>query len=281
MISFIRKLTFHPSRVKRLQITLLYCALGLFANFFTFQLFCTPVWWASIICAAFVFAVALIPFVTYRPLRAVLYFLLGTGVPVCIYIIAFFSYPYPADQVFVNVVLFLFGFVYFGVSILAFIPLYMLYHVYRYFQDAGLLGRRCVAAGAILPMLVLSVYLFQLSGYCHRLQSIEATTMTTGDYMLRLPRGYFTERYLGMHWKYHTRLCYLYDGQRPPLHDPFMVVGLLVYPYLLHHQSRSGKGFTYNYDIDTSKKYYHLLFPSLPMEVPCKCSYSTILRDYP
>ncbi len=128
-------------------------------------------------------------------------------------------------------------------------------------------------------MLVLFFYLFQLSRYCRKLQDIEAEATTTQDDMLRLPRDYFTERYLGMHWKYHTRLCYLYDGQRPPLHDPFMVVGLWVFPYLQNHQSVSGKGFTYKYHIDTSKKYYHLLFPSMPMEVSCKCSYGIVFLN--
>jgi hypothetical protein len=281
LISFVLKLAFHPSRVKRLQITLLYCTIGLFANFYTLQLFCTPVWWASLICIAFVTAVAFIPFVAYKPLLALFYFLLGVGVPVCVYIISFFSYPYPGDEVLLNVLLYLIGFVCFGISFLSFIPLYLMYHVYCYFKGAELLYRRYILAGIISPLLVLSFYLFQLSGYCNKLQSLEAEATITKDYMLLLPRNYFTERYLGMHWKYHTRLCYLYDGQRPPLHDPFMVVGLWVYPYLIYHQSRSGKGFTYKYNIDSSKKYYHLLFPSMPMELTCRCSYGTVFRNYP
>ena len=281
LISLLRKLAFHPSPVKRLQITLLYCALGLCANFYTLQLFCTPVWWATVICIAFVIAVAFIPFVAYKPLLVVFYFLLGAGVPVCIYIISFFSYPYPGDDVLPNVLLYLIGFVCFGISFLSFIPLYLLFHVYCYFRGAELFYRRYIVAGIILPLLVLSVYLFQLSGYCRKLQTLEAEVTTTKDYILLLPRDYFTERYLGMHWKYHTRLCYLYDGQRPPLHDPFMVVGLWVNPYLLNHQSSAGKGFTYKCNIDSSKKYYHLLFPSMPMELTCRCSYGGALLNYP
>ena len=34
-----------------------------------------------------------------------------------------------------------------------------------------------------------------------------------------------TERIAGMHFLYHTRFC-IYDGWRPPLHDPAMVLGM-------------------------------------------------------
>ena len=48
--------------------------------------------------------------------------------------------------------------------------------------------------------------------------SSAAKKVKNGEYDTKNP---MTERILGMHFRYHTRIC-IYDGWRPPLHDPAM-----------------------------------------------------------
>ena len=70
-----------------------------------------------------------------------------------------------------------------------------------------------------------------------------------------------TERIVGMHFRYHTRIC-IYDGWRPPLHDPAMILGMRL---------------TGDQDplAGTSLKervaLYHRLFPTLPVKARCAC----------
>lgn len=41
-----------------------------------------------------------------------------------------------------------------------------------------------------------------------------------------LNKNFMTEKILGMHFKYHTRIEMIYDGWRPPMHEPIMVIGM-------------------------------------------------------
>ena len=50
------------------------------------------------------------------------------------------------------------------------------------------------------------------------------TALTSGN-TSEIQRNYMTERMLGMHFKYHLSFCQ-YDGWRPPLHDPSVVVAI-------------------------------------------------------
>ena len=83
-----------------------------------------------------------------------------------------------------------------------------------------------------------------------------------------LEKSYFTEKILGMHLIYHTKIC-LYDGWRPPIHEPMLVLSLWM-----------------NKNIDplpVSLKQRHFLykkfFPENAIKQKCSCAIS-YSQDY-
>ena len=89
--------------------------------------------------------------------------------------------------------------------------------------------------------------------------SSAAKKVKNGDYDTKNP---MTERILGMHFRYHTRIC-PYDGWRPPLHDPAMVMGMR-----LTGDKDPLEGMT----LETRLQFYHEVYPSLPVKNHCACS---------
>ena len=89
--------------------------------------------------------------------------------------------------------------------------------------------------------------------------SSAAKKVKNGEYDTKNP---MTERILGMHFRYHTRIC-IYDGWRPPLHDPAMVMGMR-----LTGDKDPLEGMT----LETRLQLYHEVFPSLPVKNHCACS---------
>ena len=79
---------------------------------------------------------------------------------------------------------------------------------------------------------------------------------------------YLTELILGAHWKYHTEFC-IYDGKRPPFHDPVLVVAnKILFPY--EHFARG----TNLYQMYSEKQYtlYKVLYPNRPLGFNCNCA---------
>ena len=89
--------------------------------------------------------------------------------------------------------------------------------------------------------------------------SSAAKKVKNGEYDTKNP---MTERILGMHFRYHTRIC-IYDGWRPPLHDPAMVMGMR-----LTGDKDPLAGMT----LETRLQLYHEVFPTLPVKNHCACS---------
>lgn len=258
--SFFKKLFFHPDRRKRLFISLLYCGLGVYANFFLFQVFCLPVIQAVVSCLLFLAAVLVLPFVKNHWWRKLVYFFVGTGVPICLYCIWFLMDTWDVQHaiVYYFFVYLLLG-LFFGIGLLAYIPVYLLYHIYRYFNVATMHERLAQIAGCVLPFVILLFYLdaFRKQYYLFK----EAVTYNK---VVNLPANYFTERLLGIGFKYHTQLEFVYDGWRPPLHDPFLNIGLWIYA-----------DSSYPFKKLNRIKYYRMLFPAIPLKVNCPCSYTT------
>ena len=86
------------------------------------------------------------------------------------------------------------------------------------------------------------------------LYSSAANKVRQGEYDTRNP---MTERVLGMHFRYHTSFC-IYDGWRPPLHDPAMVIG-----------TRLGGGDPlHDMSLEERLALYHKVFPNNPVKYP-------------
>ena len=89
--------------------------------------------------------------------------------------------------------------------------------------------------------------------------STAAKKIKQGEYDTKNP---MTERILGMHFRYHTRIC-IFDGWRPPLHDPAMVIGMRL---------TGDKDPLDGMSLETRLQLYHEVYPSLPVKNHCACS---------
>lgn len=97
--------------------------------------------------------------------------------------------------------------------------------------------------------------------------SSAAKKIQNGEYDTKNP---MTERILGMHFRYHTRIC-PYDGWRPPLHDPAMVLGMR-----LTGDKDPLKGLT----LESRLVLYHTVYPSHPVKADCACSIDSKFAGY-
>lgn len=70
-----------------------------------------------------------------------------------------------------------------------------------------------------------------------------------------------TERIAGMHFKYHTSFC-IYDGWRPPLHDPAMVLGMRL---------NGGRDPLCGMPLKDRVSLYHSMYPDRPVKAHCAC----------
>ena len=74
-------------------------------------------------------------------------------------------------------------------------------------------------------------------------------------------RNPMTERIAGMHFLYHTSFC-IYDGWRPPLHDPAMVLGMRL------NKGRDPLG---GMKLKDRVALYHNMYPDRSVKSRCAC----------
>ena len=79
-----------------------------------------------------------------------------------------------------------------------------------------------------------------------------------------------TERIAGMHFLYHTSFC-IYDGWRPPLHDPAMVLGMRL---------NGGRDPLFGMSLEDRVALYHSMYPSRPVKTRCACSKESERNGY-
>lgn len=79
-----------------------------------------------------------------------------------------------------------------------------------------------------------------------------------------------TERIAGMHFLYHTCIC-IYDGWRPPLHDPALVLGMR-----LNGRRDPLQGM----ELKDRVELYRRLYPDRPVVLPCACCLESAINGY-
>jgi hypothetical protein len=270
---FLKKLPFHPNPWARAAITFAYIGVAIFGNFFV-QAFCLPVWWAAILVLFFFISILIVPFSGDGMVSKVLYFFIGTGLPICLYCVIFLSDPW--EGLLGNWYLYILMTFFLGLGLLAFLPFYLLNHIRLYFKRADKIRRRVLLAGSILPFIVCVVY---TPLFYYHLQVFEKSVRTGPEAIRQLPRNYFIERILGIGFKYHTRICY-WDGWRPPLHDPYLNTALWFTSE--EYFPLGDYPFKENFDLSLSERitYYHHLFPGEPIRIDCPCSYDAYGESY-
>ena len=87
----------------------------------------------------------------------------------------------------------------------------------------------------------------------------------------QVPNGNpMTERIAGMHFLYHTSFC-IYDGWRPPLHDPAMVLGMRL---------NGDRDPLCGMSLEDRVALYHSMYPDRPVKARCACSKESERNGY-
>lgn len=89
----------------------------------------------------------------------------------------------------------------------------------------------------------------------NEIEKFEASKFT------KLEKNFMTEKILGMHFIYHTRIC-IYDGWRPPKHEPILVIGMWM----------NNRIDPLNVDLATRLKLYKQFFPENKYKFNCSCA---------
>ncbi|UTW61839.1 hypothetical protein KFE98_17770 [bacterium SCSIO 12741] len=277
ILSAYRALIGRLNRIPTKVTSLIYLVLILFmiwANFWD-QHFCIPVSWASWVLLVVTIAFLLFPFMEHIPwFRRIGLLLHGCFIWILIYSLGFAA-SFDGIAPFVLITL---GILVWGIGLIPY--MWMLFiHVcqLRYKKYKHLRSERFFFwLGMGIPP-ALALFFVLLLG---SVQSDLQYARTTKDFQelhrfYPPPKKYAMERLLGAHFIYHTQLC-LYDGWRPPLHDPWLNT------YLFLSNSRwqelpdtlNGQSLT----LMLRAQLYHEVFPDSDMAIDCDCSRTRLLN---
>lgn len=246
------------------------------ANTFLFQVFCHPVLWAEIVLLVCIGAFLCWPWLAVQPnpLRYAALFLQGALVPIGIYCVLFVG---PEVLILGIVGCFL------VVPALVWIPVWFMAQATNRAFSSQLPLAKAVFGLGMLPLLLAQFYVER------QYQAIESAVAQLPRAQRKqpavlakiVPRTYVAERLAGALFKYHNYEEVIFDGWRPPLHDPLVNISLWL---------RSGrvwnKGASWEVErrsdwqanpllvgqIGQQARFYHQLFPQLPVKADCVCA---------
>ncbi|UPT68752.1 MAG: hypothetical protein M0D57_09070 [Sphingobacteriales bacterium JAD_PAG50586_3] len=269
--------TLFSNNIWFIAVNIILFTVAAIANFKLDQLFCTPVNWVTIFLALLFLTTLTIPItITSKPVKYLQAIILGSGVFILLYIIAFASYEYLIFMLVlttlaipVDVAIRYFKKTYrtkeldiiYLPIIIVITPYFLLVQLAHYYTT--LHSKALKRAFIISPVVIL------IMGVCLALRINYLTNTFTAN--LNNPQAirailnnpvdeYLGELILGAHWKYHTELC-MYDGIRPPFHNP-----ILGFAHMLHlHTGVSA--YHENFVL------YTKVFPDEDITFDCKCSY--------
>lgn len=265
MLRYLSTLLFHPNRNTRTLITLIYTILALAVNFFALQVFCVPVWWTAVPLLVFIVSLLLFPYSNYY-LKIALAIGMGIGVFISVYSILFLSDPWGN---YAGYIMYSMGII-LGIGLLPFIFVYYLYHICKYFIQSSIWIRNAMAIGIIIPVIVTIIYLIPFEGELSLFNKACGNPPQSSPQLYKevahpelLKANNYTEQFLGIGIKYHTKLDFEYDGWRPPIHNPLLNIGLWIYSNTYYPQENLKR-----------TKYYKQVFPNKTYMVNCTCSFT-------
>lgn len=245
IITFIQQ----PKHISMLNIALILWAVLINA---IFTVFCIPIDWAIPILIVSGLTTALTPLLLIRFPKGRYLISFINGITCCIsaYCIYFMEG---------NIIGSIFLILFFGVGFAGLMPYFLMaqtlwYHLYKAQQNSERL--------AFLMAIILSIFVcfYAKKAYKTAMNNIAAMEQNNFE---TLQTDYMTERILGMHFIYHTRID-LYDGWRPPQHDPLIVIGMRM----------NGDIDPLKIDLKQRLRLYKKFFPNRPYKMKCSCQYS-------
>ncbi len=231
-----------------------------------YQAFCNPVPWAKWVLAISIAPVLFQPVVQWKGIwsKRIVFFLHGVAFCCCVYCIFFIGL--------MHFVAFLAVFFLMPFGLLAYLPLFLfaqiLFHI-RHAEDR--ISRRSFRS-ALVSCLVVS--LGAAFWFNHEFHAINDAWKGQSE-PTEIPENYMTERMLGMHFKYHLSYT-IYDGWRPPLHDPALVVAVWLNAPFISELDISGlmpaPPYRTTYDLNRRVAVYRSVFPDVPVRQACSCA---------
>ncbi|NVK03719.1 MAG: hypothetical protein HWD92_02805 [Flavobacteriia bacterium] len=216
-------------------------------NYF-FQAFCVPTTWAAITIAICFLNSALAPLLLETRYKYVSSFIAGISFLLFLYTVVFLG---ELGHSF-GILMILFG-IGLGVLVPYFFMAQILWKNLLKTTNSGVKSAFVLGMGCAFTMAFLGTKNYREA--VKDIREFQASNYT------ELNQTFMTEKILGMHFKYHTKY-YPYDGWRPPLHEPLLVIGLwsndLQDPLPV--------------DLKTRVRLYRQFFPDKPVQLNCSCA---------
>lgn len=212
------------------------------------QVFCVPTLWASIVLILCFSNTIIYPFLMKKKQFAFLCaFLNGLSLCIFLYCIIFLD--------FMNLLALFLSLLFIGLPVL--IPPFFVIQllIVNLLKQKNQIVRISFLLGIAASLVV--AYMF---GVQYK-QGIEAVEKSKQSGYQSLEKTFMTEKIVGRHFKYHTQVCE-YDGWRPPLHEPAMIIG----------QWLSDKPDPIELNFVERIALYKKFFPEKPVKVNCGCA---------
>ncbi|UTW66925.1 hypothetical protein KFE94_02085 [bacterium SCSIO 12643] len=212
------------------------------------QVFCNPSSWAIVfITISFLYTIILPFVIKYKKYHFIIGFIGALSFWMYLYCIIFLG-----EMNFWGLI-----FIFTGSAILTFTPHFLAGQIwYKLFlKEGSKMIRKAFFVGSKICLVgVLSVGIL----YASALEDVEAFEQSN---YRELEPNFFNEKILGMHLIYHTRFCG-YDGWRPPIHEPLLVLGMWM--------NRGAWGI--NIALEKRIELYQKFFPNKPVHLECSCA---------
>jgi len=253
------------------------------------QLFCRPVPWAATVIILFCISFLVLPLISKQTkFLNIVAAVCGLGFFIAVYILLFASGT--GDYLIflaLNIPFFLilhfilrfvkrkyqtnvFNALYFYPAIILtpFLLFYQLWTLLKNLQTKT--QKRLFIATPVLTLIIGLVLTFQINNIIDRISSATDKEKELKEIVVNPINSYLTELILGAHWKYHTQLC-LYDGWRPPFHDPVLVISRYFFPipYYFEQGTKQIGG----------QSLYETIYPKNDTKFDCKCAINERLFD--
>lgn len=213
-----------------------------------FQAFCIPSNWAIIVLAICFSNTIIYPLVSQSKIAAALTsFISGISLFVFVYCVIFLAHIN-----LLGVVMLLLG-----VGLVVFIPHFFVVQIIwqNVFRPKFKSSRYFFLAAIILCSVIVGYIGQAYQKASHSIKAFEASNYT------ELDQTFMTEKILGMGFIYHVSFCE-YDGWRPPLHEPILVIGMWL----------NGSKDPLKIDLKTRLALYKKFFPQNQYKFDCSCA---------
>ncbi|MFN8283628.1 MAG: hypothetical protein U0U67_10465 [Chitinophagales bacterium] len=177
-----------------------------------FQVFCIPTLWASVLLFICFSCCIIYPLkIKNNRFVHVISFLNGISFCIFIYCILFLEEMNLESLILILVV----------VGLVTYVPHFFAVQLFWNYvlKPTSNISRIFFFAGIFTSVLMAFYFGHQYRKAIVSIEKFEKSNFTV------LEKNYYTEKILGMHFIYHTRLC-IYDGWRPPKHDPALIIGM-------------------------------------------------------